>query len=97
MNPLLLSVEEAAMSLGIGRSLAYEQIANGNLPHIKVGRRTLVPVAALAEAVNRMVLATRSATPLPESLRLGVKEPPSGGQPNRRRPSDARPRTQEVA
>lgn len=54
---LLVSVEEAALALGIGRSLACELIASGALPHLKVGRRTLVPTRALEAWVAGRVLA----------------------------------------
>ena len=54
---LTLTVDEAAVLLGIGRSLAYEAVARGEIPSIRVGRRYLVPVAALdkllAEASSR--------------------------------------------
>jgi excisionase family DNA binding protein len=51
---LTWTVEEAATLLGISRATAYEAAKTGALPHIKIGRRILVPVAAvermLAEA-----------------------------------------------
>jgi len=47
MNPLLLSVREAAHLLGIGRDSAYALIREGRLPALRIGRRILVPRAAL--------------------------------------------------
>ncbi len=44
---LTLTVDEAARCLGIGRNLAYEAIAKGEIPVVKVGKRLLVPKAAL--------------------------------------------------
>lgn len=44
---LTLTVEEAARLLGIGRSLAYELVATGGLPSIRLGRRILIPRAAV--------------------------------------------------
>lgn len=44
---LTLSVEEAAAALGISRAFAYESVRRGDIPHIKIGRRLLVPRAAL--------------------------------------------------
>ena len=41
------SVPEAARVLGIGRSAAYEAARTGQLPTVKIGKRILVPVAAL--------------------------------------------------
>jgi excisionase family DNA binding protein len=42
-----ITVEEAARLLGIGRGLAYAAVADGTLPAIRVGRRLLIPKAAL--------------------------------------------------
>lgn len=42
-----LTVEEAAAILGIGRTLAFELARTGRLPTIRLGRRILVPRAAL--------------------------------------------------
>jgi excisionase family DNA binding protein len=44
---LTLTVEEAALALGISRSLAYESVRRGDIPHIKIGRRVLIPRVAL--------------------------------------------------
>jgi excisionase family DNA binding protein len=44
---LTLSVDETAKCLGIGRNSAYEAIARGEIPVIRVGKRLLVPKAAL--------------------------------------------------
>ena len=41
------SVEDTARVLGVARSSAYEAVANGEIPSIRVGRRLLVPTAAL--------------------------------------------------
>ena len=43
-----LTVEEAAVLLGIGRNSAYQAIARGELPALRLGRRLLVPRTALA-------------------------------------------------
>ena len=44
---LVYSVGEAAELLGISRAFAYELIARGELPVIRLGRRRLVPKVAL--------------------------------------------------
>jgi excisionase family DNA binding protein len=44
---LTITVEEAAVLLGIGRGLAYEAAARGELPVVRVGRRLLVSRPAL--------------------------------------------------
>lgn len=46
-EPLALSVEEAARLLGISRTLAYESVARGELPAVRLGRRIVVPRRAL--------------------------------------------------
>ncbi len=42
-----LTIEKAARRIGIGRSLAYEMARRGEIPARRLGRRFLVPVAAL--------------------------------------------------
>ncbi len=43
----LLTVDQAAAELGIGRSRLYEEIGAGRLRSVKVGRRRLVPASAI--------------------------------------------------
>jgi len=43
----VLSVEAAGKRLGLSRPSAYQAIARGEIPFIRIGRRILVPVAAL--------------------------------------------------
>jgi excisionase family DNA binding protein len=42
-----LTIEEAAKGLGISKASAYEAARSGELPTIKIGKRILVPLAAL--------------------------------------------------
>lgn len=49
---LTLSVEEAAAVLGISRALAYELVARGELPCLRLGRRIVVPRRALLALVE---------------------------------------------
>jgi excisionase family DNA binding protein len=37
------SVEEAAQLLGVSRAHAYELVARNELPHLRLGRRIVVP------------------------------------------------------
>ncbi len=48
---LTVSVEEAAVLLGISRALAYDLVRRGELPHLRLGRRVVVPRKALEEFV----------------------------------------------
>ena len=49
---LVYSVAEAGALLGISRAFAYELVARGELPVIRLGRRRLVPKAALSALIN---------------------------------------------
>ncbi len=42
-----LSIQETADILGVGRNSVYGLIKDGRLSIIKVGRRTLIPVASI--------------------------------------------------
>lgn len=44
---LVYTVAEAGELLGISRAFAYELVARGDLPVIRLGRRRLVPKVAL--------------------------------------------------
>jgi len=48
---LVVSVGEAAELLGISRAFAYELVARGELPVIRLGRRRLVPKVALLDCI----------------------------------------------
>ena len=50
---VLLSVEDAAERLDIGRTMIYELIASGQLATITIGRLRKVPVAEVNEFVER--------------------------------------------
>jgi excisionase family DNA binding protein len=49
----LLSVDEAAASLGLGRSALYAEIQAGRLRSCKVGRRRLLSSQAVSEYIER--------------------------------------------
>ena len=49
----LLSIDEAAALLGVGRSFLYGELQAGRLRSLKAGRRRLVPAAAIGEYVSR--------------------------------------------
>ncbi|MFD1983539.1 helix-turn-helix domain-containing protein [Mesorhizobium newzealandense] len=42
-----ITIAEAAKALGIGRNAGYEAAHRGEIPTIKIGKRILVPRAAL--------------------------------------------------
>jgi excisionase family DNA binding protein len=49
---LTITVTEAAKRLGIGRNSAYQAAARGEIPTIKIGKRFLVPIAALERLLS---------------------------------------------
>jgi excisionase family DNA binding protein len=51
---LLLTVTQAASVLGIGRTMAYQLIREGQLEVIHVGRCTRIPADTLPDAVTRL-------------------------------------------
>jgi len=52
MEKLLLSVEEAADKLSLGRTKTYELIASGQLRSVNIGRARRVPIDALSEFIE---------------------------------------------
>ena len=53
-NRLLLSVDEAAERLGIGRSLMYELISSGQVASIRLGRLCRITPEALSSYVRAL-------------------------------------------
>lgn len=54
ITPVLLTPEETAKALRIGRSKVYDLIRSGALHSIKIGGSRRVPVAALAEFITSL-------------------------------------------
>jgi excisionase family DNA binding protein len=52
MNDLVLTVDEAAERLRVSRWTLYNLIRSNQLRTIKIGRRRLVPLAALTECLT---------------------------------------------
>ena len=55
---IVYTVEEAAKLLGISRPTAFQGVERGEIPHIRVGRRILIPKASL----DRMLASAGSNT-----------------------------------
>lgn len=47
MEKILLTPQEAAEALGIGRTKTYQLIGSGTLPVIRIGRSVRIPVDGL--------------------------------------------------
>jgi excisionase family DNA binding protein len=58
---LTYTLTEAARRLGISRALAYEAAHRGELPVCRIGRRLLVPRAALLRLLQDAPPGSRSA------------------------------------
>jgi excisionase family DNA binding protein len=46
------TLDEVAKLLGVGRNQAYDAARRGQIPVLKIGRRLLVPKAALDRMLN---------------------------------------------
>ena len=49
---VVMTVEEAAEVLKISRPSAYQAVKKGEIPVVKIGRRLLVPTAALSKMLE---------------------------------------------
>ena len=49
-----VSVEEAAVQIGISRTLAYALVGQGKIRSIRAGNRILIPISALEEFLGEM-------------------------------------------
>jgi excisionase family DNA binding protein len=52
--PLVLTIEQAAERLGIGRSLMYALVSSGEVESVTIGRLRRIPTDALVEYVARL-------------------------------------------
>ena len=52
---LTLSVDEAGRMLGLSRGLMYKAVREGDIPSIRIGRRILIPRAALHRMLKDVV------------------------------------------
>lgn len=55
MAPLVISINDTAKVLGVGRSSIYGLMKEGRLESIKIGRRTLLTTAS----INRLTQGNR--------------------------------------
>jgi len=53
---ILMRAGEVAAALGVGRATAYQLIANGELPTVRIGRAVRVPRAELERWVRRRTM-----------------------------------------
>jgi excisionase family DNA binding protein len=60
LDTAVLTVTEAAKVLRLSRSYTYELVAQGGLPSMRLGRRVLVPRAALELFIETRAVADES-------------------------------------
>ena len=75
MKQLCISLIVAAQLLGISTGLCYRLVHEGQIPSIRLGRRILVPVAALQDMLVRKGEGVR---PCPS----GKRKPPTETAPS---------------
>lgn len=63
IEKVVLTVDESAVYLGISRPHAFKSVHDGSIPSIRIGRRILVPLAAL----NKLLEDAGNQQPKPES------------------------------
>jgi excisionase family DNA binding protein len=63
-GPILLTVDEAAARLGLGKTKVYELLTRGELASVRIGVARRIPTRALEEYVERLL-----AEQLPEPRR----------------------------
>jgi excisionase family DNA binding protein len=49
---LTLTAREASQLLGLSRTSVYQGISTGEIPHVKVGKRILIPKVALEKLLS---------------------------------------------
>jgi excisionase family DNA binding protein len=54
VEPLLITMEDAARRLSVGRTLIYEQVRRGKLPSIRVGRCRRIALIDLERFVEHL-------------------------------------------
>jgi len=54
VTPLLLTVEEAAKRLGVGRTTFYSLVMSGEVESVPLGRLRRIPAECLTEYVERL-------------------------------------------
>ena len=57
MDKLMLTPEEAAEALGVGRSTVYDLMRLQEIPSVKIGRSRRIPVSALRDFAERLATA----------------------------------------
>ncbi|MCZ7526569.1 MAG: helix-turn-helix domain-containing protein [Acidimicrobiia bacterium] len=54
MQPVLYSIADATLVLGIGRTRLYQLMRSGEIETVHIGRRRLIPSASIDALVARL-------------------------------------------
>lgn len=54
MEKLLLSIDDAANALSIGKTKLYAELKSGNLQASKLGKRTLIPRESIQDYIDKL-------------------------------------------
>ena len=57
---MLVTIDEAAQAMSVGRTLLYDLMMRKEIASIKVGRVRRVPLAAIDDYINRQLMNTRA-------------------------------------
>lgn len=56
MEPVLIPIwPDAGEAIGVGRTVMFRLIAEGEIPSVRVGRRRLIPVAGLRAFAEKLI------------------------------------------
>ena len=55
MTQILVTVEEMATMLSIGRTVAWELVRKHKIKSVKIGRTRRVPIAAIQEYIEQLM------------------------------------------
>ena len=77
---MLLTLEEAARRLSVGRTTLYELAARGELATVTIGRCRRVPVSSLKSFVDRLTSGHQAA---PDEVDEAAESPASSTHPRR--------------
>jgi excisionase family DNA binding protein len=54
-EPIAVGISEACRLTGLGRSKLYELLTASEIPSVKIGKRRVIPVAALRDFIDRLI------------------------------------------
>ena len=92
LRPLLISVEQAARLLGVGRTTLYELVRQGEVTPVKIGRAVRFPLEEIEGFVARLRDGASSSSPAGRAALAAryYQSPARGSSESTWRPVDAR-------